>query len=106
MVKESVAMPKYLVLWEVDPSRAAVDAKERGALWSGMIDMVKQDIADGTMLDWGCFVGETNGYTISDESEVELGKDLQRFFPFLTFTVKQIASLDQIAEVARSLAET
>ncbi len=98
-------MPKYLVLWEVDPSMVSVDPKERGALWVGMTDSVKQDIKEGKMSDWGCFVGETSGYSVGEQSEVDLAKDLQRFYPFLTFKVFQVMSIDQIAEVAKSLTE-
>jgi len=98
-------MPKYLVLWEVDPTRAPADAKERGAMWSMMVDQVKQDLAEGREEDWGCFVGETRGYTIDERSEVELAEDLQRFYPFLSFEVHQVMSIDEIAEVAKSLTD-
>ena len=40
-------MPKYLLLWEVDPSKLPIDPKERGAAWSAMLDMVKQGIKEG-----------------------------------------------------------
>jgi len=98
-------MPKYLVLWEVDATRAPIDAKERGAMWSMMVDQVKQDLKEGREEDWGCFVGETRGYAIDERSEVELAEDLQRFYPFLRFEVHQVMSIDEIAEVAKSLTE-
>lgn len=96
-------MPKYFMLWEVDPSAMPADPKERGALWLGMTEMVKQDIKEGRTSDWGCFVGETNGYAVGEQSEIDLAKDLQRFYPAITFRVFQVMSVDQIAEVAKSL---
>ena len=98
-------MPKYLVTWEVDPTRVPTDAKERGAMWSMMTDMVKQDMKEGREEDWGCFVGETSGYSVSERSEIDLAKDLQRFYPFVTFKVHQVMSVDEVAELAKSMME-
>ena len=98
-------MPKYFMTWEVDPTRVPTDAKERGAMWSMMAAQVKQDLAENKEEDWGCFVGETSGYSISVRSEIDLAKDLQRFYPFVTFKVHQVMSVDEMAEVAKSMTE-
>ena len=98
-------MPKYLLLWEVAPSKLPIDPKERGAAWSAMLDMVKQGIKEGITIDWGSFLGEGRGYSITEVSEMELEKRLQRFVPFVTFKVHRIMSVEQIAEVAKSLTE-
>jgi len=96
-------MAKYIVFWEVDTSRMPVDAKERGQMWMMMLDMIKQDIKAGIHKDWGSFVGETKGYTISEGDHVELAKNLQRFVPYCNFEMRQIASVDDNMEVAKSL---
>ena len=99
-------MGKYLVLWELNNSLAPVDAKERGAMWLAMAETVKQDLAEGKDTDWGCFVGETKGYAITEQvDEVTVMKDLQRFFPYITFKTHPIGTVDQIAELALSLTE-
>jgi hypothetical protein len=98
-------MAKYLVLWEVNQSLAPADAKERGAMWLAMTETIKQDLAAGKDTDWGCFVGELKGYAITEEDEVTVMKDLQRFFPFVTFKAHSVATVDQVAEVAKSLTE-
>lgn len=98
-------MPKYFMTWEVDPSRAPVDPKERGALWSGMVEMVKQQMKDGTTLDWGCFTGETKGYSVGSQSAVDLAKTLQQYYPFVIFEVHEVMSVDDIGELAKSLTE-
>ena len=98
-------MPKYCMIWEVDPTRVPIDPKERGALWSGMTEMIKQQMKDGTTLDWGCFVGETRGYSIGEQSEVGFAKTVQQYYPYVTFQVHQVMSVDEIAEVAKSLTE-
>ena len=100
-------MTKYFMTWEVDPSKAPLDPKERGALWSGMVEVVKQQIADGITSDWGCFVGETRGYSVGgDQSAVDLAKTLQQFYPLITFDVHEVLSIDEIGEVAKSLTES
>lgn len=99
-------MAKYLLLWELNLDKAPDDAKERGAGWFALLETVKQDLKEGRDLDWGCFTGETKGYSIAErDTEVELVKDLQRFFPFVIFEVHPVMSVDQMAEVAKSLTE-
>ena len=99
-------MAKYLLLWELNLDKAPDDAKERGAGWLAMLETVKQDLKEGKDLDWGCFTGETKGYSIAErDTEVELVEDLQRFFPFVIFEVHPVMSVDQMAEVAKALTE-
>ena len=98
-------MPKYFMTWEVDPTRVPIDVKERGGLWGGMVEIVKQEIKDGITTDWGCFVGESKGYSVSEQSEIDLAKTLQQFYPFVTFEVHQVMTIDEMAEVIQSMTE-
>jgi len=98
-------MAKYLLLWELDTSKVPIDPKERGAAWSAMLDGVKQDIKEGVYIDWGSFLGENRGYMVYEGSEMELEKHLQQVVPFITFKVYRIMSVEQIAELAKSLTE-
>ena len=59
-------MGKYLVLWEIDPTKIPIDPKERGEGWGMLMAMVRQDFEKGILKDWGAFVGESNGYAVSD----------------------------------------
>ena len=96
-------MAKYLILWEVDPSRSPIDPKERGAAWGMLVDMVKQDQIKGLMKDWGSFVGEINGYSVVEGTEVEIGTMMQQYIPFVNFKVHPVASLSQVGEVIKAL---
>jgi hypothetical protein len=98
-----MAKAKYFMTWEIDMSKVPVDPKERGAAWLVMVSMVKQDMKEGKTTDWGSFVGESNGYAVSALSDVELNKNLQRFYPYVTFKVHQVNSIDQVADLAKSL---
>ena len=65
-------MGRYLLLWEIDMSRAPVDPKERGEAWSLFMNMVKEDQKKGISKDWGAFVAEPNGYAVVEGTEVEV----------------------------------
>ena len=96
-------MAKYLMLWEIDPSKAPIDPKERGAAFSMLLAMVKQDQDKGLMKDWGAFVGELNGYSVVEGTEVEIGNMVQQYVPFVSFKVHPVASLSQVGEVIKAL---
>jgi hypothetical protein len=96
-------MPKYLLLWEVDSSRAPVNPKERGAAWLGMLNMIKQDIKDGKVIEWGTFVGEGSGYSVNKMTAEEVNKQVQAYYPYVTFKVHQVMSVDDQVDLAKSL---
>ena len=96
-------MGKYLMLWKIDATKVPVSPKERGAGWSALIEMVKQDIKKGQIKDWGVFVGEGNGYSVMEGTEVEVMNALQRFTPFVRFKVHPIGSLTQVEEMLKAL---
>jgi hypothetical protein len=96
-------MAKYLLLWEIDTTKVPVSPKERGAGWKALMEMVKQDMKKGMTKDWGAFVGEINGYSVAEGTEVEIGNMLQQFAPFVRFKVHPIASVSQVEEVIKAL---
>ena len=96
-------MPKYLVLWEIDQTKIPLGRKDRGMGWIGLLNMVKEEIKQGVTKEWGTFVGETNGFSIFEGTEVELSNALQNYVPFGIFEVKQIMSIEQTEEVIKAL---
>ena len=96
-------MGKYLVLWEVDQSRVPVDARERGTAWSLLMAIVKEDMKAGTLKEWGAFVGEINGYSVYEGTEVEVASMLVQYSPYVSFKVHPAASVAQVDEIVRSL---
>ena len=96
-------MGRYLVLWEVDQSRVPVDAKERGGAWSLLMAMIKQDRGAGKLKDFGAFVGEINGFTVYEGTEVEVGSMLVQYSPYCSFKVHPLLSENQTNEVVKSL---
>ncbi len=96
-------MQKYLMLWKLNRALIPTDHHERGQGFAALMEFVQQDIEVGLTKDWGCYVGEGNGYAIVEGSEVDISKMVQQYSPFCEFSTHPIASLDQMNEVIRSL---
>ena len=98
-------MPKYYMTWELDNSRIPVDPKERGGMWTQMLSLIQQDMKEGRITDWGSIPGEGKGYSVSEQSALELSKSLQRFSPFVKFKVHHVMTLEETIELSKSLME-
>jgi len=96
-------MAKYLLLWEGDNARIPVDPKERGAGYKLMLAMVKQGIQKGIVKDWGCFIGENNGYVVAEGTEEEIGNMAEQYVPFCTMKAHAVASVSQADELVKAL---
>ena len=96
-------MGKYLVLWEVDQTKIPLDPKERGAGWSFLMAMIRQDIEKGITKDWGSFVGESKGYAVNEGTELEVMNSLQQYVPFCIFKVHPISTESQVNEMIKGL---
>ena len=98
-------MGKYLMLWEIDQTKVAVNPQERGAAWGAFMAMIEQDMKGGIIKDWGAFVGEINGYSVAEGTEVEIGKLNQKYVPFVIFKTYPVMSVGQVGEVVKSLSK-
>ena len=96
-------MPKFLNLWEVDSSKMPTDPNERAALMGKQIEMTKKMLNEGQINDWGIFAGGGAGYTISEGSEADILKRVMQFMPYCKFQVHPVLSIDEVAEVMKSM---
>ena len=96
-------MGKYLLLWEFDRTKIPVDPKERGVEFNILMEVITQDIKKGILKDWGLFVGEHNGYSVVQGTEIEVIKAIQRYTPFVYFASHPIASVTQAGEMIKAL---
>lgn len=101
--KEVPRMAKYLMMWELDLTKVPVNPKERATMWGPMIQMVKQQMAQGGTTEWGCFAGETRGFSIAEGDEMTVSNSVQKYLPYVTFTVHQIISVNQMEELIKNL---
>ena len=96
-------MGKYLMLWDMNRNLIPIDPHERGQGYAALMEFVQQDIEVGLTKDWGCYVGQGNGYAIVEGTEVEISKMVQRYSPYCEFSTHPVASLDQMNEVIKAL---
>lgn len=96
-------MGKYLMLWELNRNLIPIDVKERVQGYTMLMAMVEQDIEKGITKDWGCFVGEGNGYCVVDGSEVVISRMVQQYSPYCKFTTHPVASFAEMTDVIKSL---
>jgi len=95
-------MSKYLVLWEVNISTLPSDPKERASIAVKLDEMVKQEILEGKVNDWGVFISGDNGYAIMEGNSVDIYRDCYRYRPYITFEIHEVLSIDQALETAKS----
>lgn len=94
---------KYLILWEVDHTKIAIDPKERAAGWGALMAMVRQDHETGLTTSWGAFVGENSGYTVMEGTELQVMLALARYTPFVTFKTHPLASESHVNAMIKAL---
>ncbi|MEJ2725327.1 MAG: hypothetical protein P8175_11930 [Deltaproteobacteria bacterium] len=97
-------MAKYLLLWQLDPARIPADPKERGAGWSALIAMVKEDLEKGILKDWGSFVAESKGFGIMEGDETEIAINMQRYAPYVGFESHSFMSAGEVEKMIKALA--
>ena len=96
-------MGKYLTLWEMDQTKVPISPQDRGTAWAAFMDIIKEDIKKGLIKDWGAFVGELRGYTVSEGTEVEIANMSQKYVPFVIFEVHPVMSVEQVDKVIKTL---
>lgn len=96
-------MGRYLVLWEADESKIPLDPEERKAGWLMAIEGVRQSFKDGLAKDWGTFLGQTKGFSISEGTEQEVINDTMKYIPFFRFNVIPLASIDQTEAAIKTI---
>ncbi|MBT3225258.1 MAG: hypothetical protein HN580_20190 [Deltaproteobacteria bacterium] len=96
-------MAKYLVLWEADENKIPVDVEERKAGWLMAIEMSRQDINEGVTTDWGGFVGQTSGFSISEGTHEDVMKTCLKYIPFFRFKVIPFGSMDSVEAAIKAL---
>jgi hypothetical protein len=93
-------MARYLMLWELERARIPVDPKERAAVWTTLVDMVKE----GRSESWGQFVGEMKGYCLVSGSEMDIAMMVQRYTPYVYFKTSQVVTIDDIEATLKQMA--
>ena len=96
-------MARYLLLWEMDRTKIPVNPKERGVGTGMLLELVKQDLKEGKIKDWGVFAGEHAGYSVLEGNEMDILNLIQRYTPFVYFETHPIASVAHLDEMIKVL---
>jgi hypothetical protein len=78
-------MGKYLTIWEADESKIPVDPK------------------DGKVKDWGVFLGQVRGFSISEGTEEEVQAISMKYVPFFRFQIYPLISMDQSTAIVNAM---
>lgn len=96
-------MAKYLNLWEIDNSKMPTDPKERAALQTKQLEMIKKMLAEGQILDWGLFAGGGAGYAIAEGTESDMLRRTMPFGAYVKFHIQTVLSADEVIDVMKSM---
>lgn len=102
-------MAKFLSLWEIDTTKMPDKPEEQIALYTKLLNMVKEDleIKSKTVhkIDWGEFAGGGAGYGILEGTEQDIALSLMKYRPYVKFKLHPVLSLEQTLENVMKLSQ-
>ncbi len=96
-------MGKFLLKWSLDASKVPIDPKERGAGWTLLMNMIKEDREKGILHDWGAFPSEGKGYCIVEGSNVDVMIMTEKYVPYVRFETHPVATIYEVDELLAHL---
>ena len=96
-------MGKFFLKWRLDASRIPIDPQERGAGWTLLMNMIKDDRENGILHDLGAFPAEGNGYCIVEGSNLDVMKMTDKYVPYVSFEVYPVATILEVDEFLKSM---
>ena len=89
-------MAKYLGTWEMNQSLIPTNPKEMAAMVVKMAGMIKQEIKEGQLIDWGCSIDGLTGYFLTATSALETYKRAQQYYPYVKLNIRKVLSVDDV----------
>jgi hypothetical protein len=91
-------MTKFMTLWKIDTTRIPEDSGERTERDSHLLNLVKEEIKKGVILDWGMFAsGDViEGYTICEGAEQDIIWENLKYAPYIKFRTYPILSISHV----------
>jgi hypothetical protein len=91
-----------LVTWEMDRTHTSTDPAERMKHTLMMCEMVKKNIASGTLQMWGINPGAHTGFGISGADEKEILGMVAQYVPYVKFKVEHMLDVDEVIATLKS----
>ena len=83
--------------WEIVESRMPNTPQEIATGWKMLVGMVKADLGEGLLKDWGSFPGDKRGYCILEGSEMDVMAMTTKYAPYVRFDVKPVTMAEEVA---------
>ena len=96
-------MARYLVRWAISAAGTPTDAKERGNAWLALLQMVRKDIENGLVKDWGTIPAEGKGYFVFEGTNLQLMNMTQRYTPAVLFKVSPTVTIEEASEMLSTM---
>ena len=96
-------MARYMALWEVNSSKTPEDPKAKKAQWLVFQEIVKKQLKEGVMKEWGEFAGEMSGYSICECNAVELHTLIAAWVPFVKFKISELLTIEEVSKATKAL---
>ena len=96
-------MGRYLLIWEVDESKIPINPEERKVGWLAAIEMTKQDMKAGLTKDWGSFLGQTKGFSITEGTEDDVIRETLKYIPYFRFKLYPLVSIEKLEAAIKAM---
>ena len=96
-------MAKYLATWEINQSLVPDNPKDMAALAVKMSEMVKQELKEGQISDWGCSIDGSTGYSLLEGNSIDTYKRIQMYAPYVKFKVEEVLSIDNVLKTYKAM---
>ena len=84
-------------------SKVPTDPNEQAALTQKQMEMTKKALDEGQITDWGIFAGGGAGYAIGEGNATDMFSGAMQFSPYVKFKAMTVLSIDEVAEVMKSM---
>ena len=89
-------MSRFYLKWNLTSLATPADPEQRAKLWLSMLQMVKGDMKDGKLKDWGMCNNGDSGYAIYEEAnDADLFVSLLKWMPYVAFDAKPVVTIDE-----------
>ena len=97
-------MTKFFIKWWVNVDKLPNTPQEAGKLHLQMLEMVKADMSDTRLKDWGQFSNGACGYCIAEMSEQDIFSIMLKYMPVIGFELSPVLSVDQSMDLLKKAA--
>ncbi|RXE56638.1 hypothetical protein ABH15_00145 [Methanoculleus taiwanensis] len=91
-------MARFYMRWHLNPLAAPTDQEELAKLWMRMLEMVKADLKEGRLTDWGSCSDASAGYAFAETDEKSLYAAVLKWIPYVVFDIKPVLTVDECIE--------